>query len=715
MPSPDSLSPSSDHQDALFQLTSAFVKRGLLQFWQSALPEDQVIVPLLRSDLKKNWPEAEAMPWDKLCSEMEKKFSCQESVSPFITFAEDYELSLAELFVFSLLGSLQIEHLVNMAISELQLPDKSPNLSVHMAGALVDTLFGEPLFEKNLSEKNLSKKGLFKKSYSQTSDTFIYSLLESPLVRDKLMSVSDDATLPLCKLKIQPVIWSVLSGRNPPWVGCRFFNASEVGNVSYFSRQEALKIAELFLFDTTQVHSQHIHLQEDLDKHATNNIDAIVIRGVPNSGRLAFVSVIAHKLGLKLLSVPDTLWQENSALSSICHYAGWLPVVQPQLGPGQNFKLPAKEKKRKGSPLAIILGIDGAVEGENLLDIHIHLPKQEERLKYWENELNNKPLAATISARAMLSLNSIKSIATSAKQLAKKQNASVSLHSIFAARRYYGSEKLRVLAEQVNREVQRDAMAFPGSVQEGLDLLLLRAKQRESIWQSLGKTLKITPSPGVRALFVGESGTGKTMAASFIATELGAPLYRVDLSSVMNKYIGESEKNLSQLLDHAAAMDVVLLFDEADSLFGSRSEGKETGERFANMLTNFLLTRIENHPGVVILTTNGKERIDNAFNRRIDVEVNFPVPGYEERLNLWQGHLGEQILSPKTCSTIASYCDFAGGQVRNAVLAAATYAQGEAITIETLLKGIRLEYAKIGRDVPKVINQLESTHLSKVV
>jgi SpoVK/Ycf46/Vps4 family AAA+-type ATPase len=112
---------------------------------------------------------------------------------------------------------------------------------------------------------------------------------------------------------------------------------------------------------------------------------------------------------------------------------------------------------------------------------------------------------------------------------------------------------------------------------------------------------------------------------------------------------------------------------------------------------------------VVILTTNGKERIDNAFNRRIDVEVDFPLPGYEERLSLWRSHLGEQqAISQEAFGTIASYCDFTGGQVRNAVLAAATCAEDEQIGMHDLLRGILLEYDKLGRKVPKAIEQLHS-------
>jgi SpoVK/Ycf46/Vps4 family AAA+-type ATPase len=256
--------------------------------------------------------------------------------------------------------------------------------------------------------------------------------------------------------------------------------------------------------------------------------------------------------------------------------------------------------------------------------------------------------------------------------------------------------------------VTAEALAMTPLVAEALDNLIQRARRRESLWQGLGATLQATRNPGVRALFVGESGTGKTLAASYVATALGAPLYRVDLAAVMNKYIGESEKNLASLLDQAAASDVVLLFDEADSLFGRRTEGKETGERYANMLTNFLLTRIESHTGIVLLTTNSRERIDRAFTRRLDLIVEFPLPGFGERLQLWHGHLGERGPGPEISRYLAGHCDLPGGAIRNVVLAAAAESEGGPIRPAALLRGLRAEYRKLGRGLPAKLEQLDA-------
>jgi SpoVK/Ycf46/Vps4 family AAA+-type ATPase len=293
----------------------------------------------------------------------------------------------------------------------------------------------------------------------------------------------------------------------------------------------------------------------------------------------------------------------------------------------------------------------------------------------------------------------IERVARAARGLAGE--GAVTAADVAEARRRLAPDALRTLAQPVPRRVGRDALVLPEALERDLYLLIARCRQRETVWQNTGPSLAAGATRGVRAFFAGESGTGKTLAASYVATALGAPLFRCDLGAVMNKYIGESEKNLGQLLDHAEAADIVLLFDEADALFGRRGDGAETGERYANMLTNFLLTRIENHNGIVILTANNKARIDPAFWRRLDVVMDFPLPGYEERLRLWQSHLGARAPDEHVLHHLASYCDLAGGSIRNAVLsAAATVPPGLPICSVALAAALAREYRKLGRRLP---------------
>ena len=207
----------------------------------------------------------------------------------------------------------------------------------------------------------------------------------------------------------------------------------------------------------------------------------------------------------------------------------------------------------------------------------------------------------------------------------------------------------------------------------------------------------------MRALFVGPSGTGKTLAAGWLATRLGLPLYRVDLASVTSKYIGETEKNLAQLLARAEQAEVVLLFDEADSLFGKRTDVKDANDRFANAQTNYLLQRIESFDGIAMLTSNSRARFDSAFTRRLDVIIEFPRPARRSAARSGSAHLGQgHDLNQTALNQLAATVDLSGGHVRNAVFAAAASARAakRTLTYKDLVRGIAGEYRKLGRQVP---------------
>jgi SpoVK/Ycf46/Vps4 family AAA+-type ATPase len=241
------------------------------------------------------------------------------------------------------------------------------------------------------------------------------------------------------------------------------------------------------------------------------------------------------------------------------------------------------------------------------------------------------------------------------------------------------------------------------TLRRDLEALLMRCRARDGLVEGLGASATARYRPGVRALFVGPSGTGKTLAAGWLATNLGLPLYRVDLAAVTSKYIGETEKNLAQLLARAEQAEVVLLFDEADSLFGKRTDVQQANDRFANAQTNYLLQRIESYDGITILTSNSRSRFDEAFFRRLDVIVDFPIPGPQERRALWQSHLGANHgLTGQDVNRLAATADLTGGHIRNVVLAAAVLAQEAERPIEyaDLAEGLASEYRKLGQQMP---------------
>jgi SpoVK/Ycf46/Vps4 family AAA+-type ATPase len=209
-----------------------------------------------------------------------------------------------------------------------------------------------------------------------------------------------------------------------------------------------------------------------------------------------------------------------------------------------------------------------------------------------------------------------------------------------------------------------------------------------------------TSGRGIVALFSGSSGTGKTLAAEIVAGALELDMFKLDLSSVVSKYIGETEKNLEQVFSAASAGNVVLFFDEADSLFGKRSEVKDARDRYANLEVSYLLQRLEAYDGVVVMATNFQKNIDEAFLRRIHVLVDFPNPGVAERREIWLRHLGAS--APKATLDVdwlAEGFEVAGGVIRNAVIDAAFQASEDRtpITMQHLANGLVNEQRKAGR------------------
>jgi SpoVK/Ycf46/Vps4 family AAA+-type ATPase len=269
---------------------------------------------------------------------------------------------------------------------------------------------------------------------------------------------------------------------------------------------------------------------------------------------------------------------------------------------------------------------------------------------------------------------------------------------------------LDALAQPLRQAIPHEALVAPPLLRRQLDLLLDRCRSRDRIGESLGASITARYQPGVRALFVGPSGTGKTLAASWVATRLGLPIYRVDLASVTSKYIGETEKNLAQLLARAEQAEIILLFDEADSLFGKRTDVREANDRFANAQTNYLLQRIEAFDGISILTSNSRARFDDAFSRRLDMIVEFPVPAADERRALWLSHLGHHHgLDDQSVNRLAAKADLCGGDIRNAVLTAAVVADkdGRHIEFADIVIGVTGEYRKHGKPLPFELSRSE--------
>jgi SpoVK/Ycf46/Vps4 family AAA+-type ATPase len=247
----------------------------------------------------------------------------------------------------------------------------------------------------------------------------------------------------------------------------------------------------------------------------------------------------------------------------------------------------------------------------------------------------------------------------------------------------------------------REDLILPQELLDELDLASAWMRNRRLVFEDWGFGRRIVLGQGLTALFAGGPGTGKTMAAQVLARELGLELFRVDLSRVMSKYIGETEKNLSRLFDDARASGAILFFDEADALFGKRTEVKDAHDRYANLEIGYLLQRMEEHTGTTVLATNRVGDLDEAFTRRFHFILNFPMPRIPERRRIWEGMFPRDAKREAgiDLDMLARQYEISGGEIRNSVLSAAFIAAGEGVPIgmRHLKRGLRRELLKNGR------------------
>ena len=270
-----------------------------------------------------------------------------------------------------------------------------------------------------------------------------------------------------------------------------------------------------------------------------------------------------------------------------------------------------------------------------------------------------------------------------------------------AGARAQNAAGLERLARRVEPRADWHDLVVPAEVRGQLDELAIRARHRDRVIDDWGIGGRSSKGRGITALFAGESGTGKTLAAEVIARHLGLDLYVIDLSTVVDKYIGETEKNLDRIFAEADRVNGVLLFDEADAIFGKRSEVRDARDRYANVEVAYLLQRMERFDGLAVLTTNLRANLDEAFTRRIDVIVDFPMPEDEARVALWRMHLPERLPQAADIDLefMARRFRLSGGNIRNICLTAAFLAADADVPVAMpeLIRATEREYRKLGR------------------
>jgi SpoVK/Ycf46/Vps4 family AAA+-type ATPase len=394
-----------------------------------------------------------------------------------------------------------------------------------------------------------------------------------------------------------------------------------------------------------------------------------------------------------------------------------MPVITCDLAPGETVELPALVGYK--GPVGLLMGNAGGLRGplvERAVTLDLPCMDAIQRQRCWHQALDGHPAQdlPKISARFHLPGGHIRRAAQLAvTHAALERRQTVTMADVRHACRALNRQQLDTLAVRLEDRGTWDRLVVGDDTTAKLLELESRCRHRERIGTNLGKAFAVTAAHGVRAIFTGGSGTGKTLAAKILAAQLDTDLYRVDLAAVVNKYIGETEKNLHRVLTRAEELDVILLLDEGDALLGRRSEVRSANDRYANLETDYLLQRLENYQGIVVVTTNAGENIDKAFWRRMDMVIHFVAPQAHQRFQIWQLHLPkEHQVEPAFLEHLALKCELTGGQIRNAALHANLLALEEGnrtVSRLHLEAAVQSEYRKAGALFP-LSNAYEVEH-----
>jgi len=444
--------------------------------------------------------------------------------------------------------------------------------------------------------------------------------------------------------------------------------------------------------------------------NADTSPPAVFLHGDDPDGKKDVAAEVAAALRLELLCINaedlpsscseiyalSVLWEREAALS------GAVLLVEATKA---DLLRPVTELAERISTLVFISSPDAFSVQRRSLHFIVNKPGPTEQKRLWEQALG--PARARlngsldqVAAHFRLSARTILSTGSELRsEIAASDEPDVLL---WHACRSTARVKLNSLAQRLEPKAVWDDLVLPPAQKTTLRQLAAQAKHRLTVYGKWGFDAKGGRGFGVTALFAGESGTGKTMAAEVLAQDLRLDLFRIDLSSVISKYIGETEKNLSRLFDAAEDSGAILLFDEADALFGKRSEVRDSHDRYANIEVSHLLQRMESYRGVAILTTNAKSAIDSAFERRLRFIVQFPFPDQQHREAIWRRVFPAAAPVDRTLDYAKlARLNMSGGSIRNIAVNAAFFAaeSDKSIAMNHLLQAAQAEAAKRDRTI----------------
>jgi hypothetical protein len=445
---------------------------------------------------------------------------------------------------------------------------------------------------------------------------------------------------------------------------------------------------------------------------APRGLARVVVTGRSGSGRRTLLASLAQLAGRTLATIDGAMLireKRIAALAGMLQHAdlrGWLPCVdglETIASDDTATRGTIREVLRDHvGPVAVRLPrhVQPPVEPGYVM---VELPTSTiaERSGQWNQILTEAGMAVRdldeLAARFTVGPGTIRNVVASVARGAPEDPDA----AIENALRQYLETKLGAVATRVARLATWSQIVLPADIHDSIVELVARIRHRRTVYDTWGFDQVMSTSRGLTALFQGGPGTGKTLVASAIANELGLDLYRIDLSRVMSKWIGETEQNLAKVFDAAEEGQALILFDEADSLFGKRTEVRTSVDRYANLETNYLLQRLDTFEGVAVLTTNFGTAIDAAFKRRLSCRLTFPFPDDEARERLWRVHLPDQLpLAGKLdLADLARRYKMSGGYIRNAALRAAFLAAEEQAPLsqDHLERAVRAEFREGGK------------------
>ncbi len=518
----------------------------------------------------------------------------------------------------------------------------------------------------------------------------------------RLIDLSEGRALTLSQLRIDERILHYLSGTDhiDERLAAMIEPSSDVGELVPSHQKLAEKVAVFWSF-----------------RQKTVDLPVVQLCGIEPSSKRAIAATICkiQDITLNIMPaqvIPSTpseleiftrLWEREAILSKS---ALLLDCDNIDFTDTARTNAVARFIERVNSLLFVVSRERMHIQQRPVVSFDVHKPSTEEQNILWQGTLAD--LAPQLNgqvnklvAQFNLSPATIRAAYTEAASNFSQGEEKDLSRILWDACRMQARPRLDELAQRIPPTADWQDLVLPTAQEQMLREVAAHVRQRATVYQNWGFAAKNARGLGISALFAGASGTGKTLAAEVLANELHLDLYRIDLSSVVSKYIGETEKNLRRVFDAAEEGGVILLFDEADALFGKRSDVKDSHDRYANIEVSYLLQRMECYPGLAILTTNLKSSLDTAFQRRIRFFVQFPFPDAAQRAEIWRRVFPANTPCQDLDPTKLAQLSVSGGNIRNIALNAAFLAadQREAVQMKHLLRAARTEYAKLEKSL----------------